>query len=74
MVIRPCLLFHVSQVAWLQWAFLCIHPFGDGNGRVSRIISSLPLIKLYLPPVVVLKAKKQQYFECLDAADRSGNN
>jgi Fic family protein len=61
------------KVAWLQWAFLCIHPFVDGNGRVARLISSLPLLKLFPPPVVVLKEKKQEYFNCLDIADRQGN-
>jgi Fic family protein len=40
------------KVAWLQWAFLRIHPIDDdGNGRVSRIICSIPLCQLDLPPV-----------------------
>lgn len=60
------------QAAWLQWAFLCIHPFGDGNGRVARIISSVPLVKEGLPPIVVVKSKKDEYFRCLDIADRQG--
>ena len=51
---------------------MVIHPFGDGNGRVGRIVSSLPLIKHNLPPVVVLKDKKDQYFNTLLEADCSG--
>lgn len=58
------------KVAWLQYAFLAIHPFGDGNGRVARIISSLPLLKMNLSPVVVRKEVKEEYFVCLNAVDK----
>eukprot|EP01089_Gocevia_fonbrunei_P011542 TRINITY_DN2497_c0_g1_i1.p1 TRINITY_DN2497_c0_g1~~TRINITY_DN2497_c0_g1_i1.p1 ORF type:complete len:464 (-),score=36.66 TRINITY_DN2497_c0_g1_i1:23-1414(-) len=58
------------QAAWLQWAFLRIHPFEDGNGRVGRIISSIPLSKARLPPVVVpTTCKLDRYFEALRVAD-----
>src|SRR3990167_6658328 len=58
------------QAAWLQWAFLRIHPFEDGNGRVGRIISSIPLNKIDLPPIVVTTADKQEYFNALQVADK----
>ena len=45
------------KAAWIQWAFLRIHPFEDGNGRVSRIVSSLPLYKIHMPPIVVKTEK-----------------
>ena len=61
------------KVAWMQWAFLRIHPFADGNGRVARIISSLPLCKLHLPPVAVSQGNKGAYFESLHIADRENN-
>lgn len=61
------------KVAWLQWAFLRIHPFADGNGRVSRIISSIPLYKLHLPPVVVHQNHKSPYFQAIHQADRESN-
>ena len=63
--------YHAS--AWLQWAFLAIHPFADGNGRVARLISSIPLIKAYLPPVAVVSKSQEKYFKCLTIADRTGN-
>ena len=55
--------------AWLQHAFLKIHPFGDGNGRVGRMISSIPLLKAGLPPVFVSVENKFEYFDALIAAD-----
>ena len=61
------------KAAWLQWAFLRIHPFEDGNGRVSRIISSIPLLKINLPPIVVNPKNKLNYFAAIHEADRSDN-
>ncbi|CAM6084453.1 unnamed protein product [Calypogeia fissa] len=57
--------------AWLQRTFLRIHPFADGNGRVARIISSVPLLKAGLPPVFVSSARKASYFEKLIEADKT---
>ncbi|KAJ3010074.1 hypothetical protein HKX48_007594 [Thoreauomyces humboldtii] len=59
--------------AWCQFAFLRIHPFADGNGRVARIISSIPLLLAGLPPIVVSAARKSEYFDCLDEADTKGD-
>ena len=59
--------------AWIQWMFLWIHPFVDGNGRVARMISSIPLLKLGLPPVVVIKDTKSTYFKALASADVDHN-
>lgn len=62
-----------AKCAWIQWAFLSIHPFEDGNGRVSRIISSIPLLKLGLPPVVVHASDKLDYFQALQCADEDAD-
>lgn len=59
--------------AWIQFAFVRIHPFADGNGRVSRLLSSIPLILNDLPPVYVSKASKPKYLRALIAADTSGD-
>jgi Fic family protein len=59
--------------AWLQWAFLAIYPFEDGNGRVARIISSLPLSQVSLPLVIVRQSNKEKYFRALQSADREAN-
>jgi Fic family protein len=51
--------------------FLCIHPFRDGNGRVSRLLSLLCLYKLnfhvgkYVSLERIIEENKQSYYEAL---------
>lgn len=61
------------QCAWLQWAFLRIHSFDDGNGHLARITSSIPLAKCQLPPVVVYQVRKIQLFHALRGADENSD-
>eukprot|EP01033_Poteriospumella_lacustris_P015837 gene15837-gene16674 len=61
------------KAAWMQWAFCRIHPFEDGNGRVSRILASVPLCKYGLPPIVVTPEYKSEYFAALHQADRQND-
>lgn len=63
--------------AYVMWRLNWIHPFADGNGRTSRIVSYLVLsIKLgYLIPGTntipdQITSNRDPYFEALDAADR----
>jgi len=46
-----------------------IHPFADGNGRIARIIASIPLLKAHLPPLFVATESKKLYFAALEAGD-----
>lgn len=61
------------KAAWIQWAFCRIHPFEDGNGRISRILASIPLCKHNLPVIVVTSEFKTDYFAVLHKADREGS-
>lgn len=52
-----------------------IHPFSDGNGRTSRLLMNLLLLKSGYPPVVIRPEDKPAYFDALDATrnnDRPG--
>jgi Fic family protein len=64
--------------AYVMWRLNWIHPFTDGNGRTSRIISYLILcVKLgyVLPgsPTIPQQIQKDrtEYFDALDHADRT---
>ena len=55
--------------AWIHFAFVRIHPFADGNGRMARMIASIPLLRAQLPPIYVSKESKTRYFAALKHAD-----
>jgi Fic family protein len=62
--------FHPLLVAALfHYRFVCIHPFDDGNGRVSRLLMNYVLLKQGYPPVVIKSADKNNYLRALYAAD-----
>lgn len=50
--------------------FVAIHPFGDGNGRVSRLILNIILMKAGYPIVVILKNDRVKYYKALQKADK----
>jgi Fic family protein len=55
--------------SWLHHAFVSIHPFQDGNGRIARLITSLVLIKHGLFPLTVKRFEKKKYIDALESAD-----
>lgn len=63
--------------------FLCIHPFNDGNGRMSRLLTLLLLYRAgyivgqYISIEKAIADTKETYYEVLQQADRgwhSGEN
>jgi Fic family protein len=66
----------IHLAAYLMWRLNWIHPFADGNGRTSRIISYVVLsirAGAVLPgtPTIpdYIVDNRQPYFDALDAAD-----
>lgn len=57
--------------------FLAIHPFQDGNGRLSRILTNLLLLRagyefvLYSSHERFVEANKEHYYICLREAQKS---
>lgn len=45
--------------------FIHIHPFADGNGRLARLVSNLPLLRAGLPPIIIPKEWSQEYIALL---------
>lgn len=54
--------------------FLCIHPFNDGNGRMSRLLTLLLLYKAgyivgkYISMEMLIEKTKETYYEALQAS------
>ncbi|KAF8194652.1 fido domain-containing protein [Pholiota molesta] len=64
-----------ASAAWISHVFVTIHPFEDGNGRLSRILSSIPLLKSGLPLLCVPAFFKSSYHNILNSirANRDGD-
>lgn len=58
----------VERAARVHAAFVGIHPFVDGNGRTSRLLMNLELMKSGFPPVVITVEQRLRYYEALDKA------
>jgi Fic family protein len=58
----------IERAARVHADFVKIHPFVDGNGRTSRLLMNLELLKSGFPPVVLPVEKRLDYYEALDAA------
>lgn len=64
--------------------FLCIHPFNDGNGRMSRLLTLLLLYRAgfivgkYISIEMLIEKSKDSYYEALQASSQDwhedGNN
>lgn len=60
--------------------FLCIHPFNDGNGRMSRILTTLLLYKSryvvgkYISLEKKIHSNKEEYYDALQAASENWHN
>ena len=56
--------------------FLCIHPFNDGNGRMSRLLTLLLLYKAgyivgkYISIEKVIETSKDTYYEALQSSSQ----
>lgn len=59
----------IELAAKLHHKFVLIHPFDDGNGRISRLLINYVLLKNNLPPIVIKTKDKKNYLNALNQAD-----
>ena len=58
----------IELASFVHIEFVKIHPFLDGNGRTSRLLMNLELIKAGFPPVVIELEDRLEYYKTLDIA------
>jgi Fic family protein len=70
----------VHLAAYLMWRVNWIHPFSDGNGRTSRVVSYLVLcvrLRQRLPGITTIPDRiannKKPYYDALEKADDGWN-
>lgn len=60
----------VLQASYAHYAFVVVHPFADGNGRVARALASVYTYRSHSIPLLVLVDNRNEYISALEAADR----
>ncbi len=60
----------VLQASYVHYAFVCIHPFADGNGRVARALAAVYTYRAASIPLLILVEKRRAYLDALEEADR----
>lgn len=63
----------LERAAKVHADFVGIHPFIDGNGRTSRLLMNLELLKAGYPPSVITVDNRLAYYESLDQWMAYGN-
>ncbi len=67
-------------IALFIYEFLSIHPFQDGNGRLSRLITTLLLLKhgyqfvIYMSFENIIEKKKKEYYSALVSGQLNRNS
>lgn len=67
--INPILL-----AAAFHYEFVRIHPFDDGNGRMSRLLMNFILMRFGYPPAVIKTEEKENYYTALQLSDAQENS
>ena len=62
----------VLQASYAHYAFVSIHPFADGNGRVARALASVYTYRALSVPLVILAEHRTEYRAALERADARG--
>ncbi|KAJ7171075.1 fido domain-containing protein [Mycena filopes] len=62
-----------AVASWLHLVLAGCHPFDDGNGRVTRLVASIPLLIAGYPPISISLNQRAVYFQAINEA-HNGNH
>jgi Fic family protein len=63
----------IEEIALAHEHFELIHPFGDGNGRIGRLIMVHQFLTLGILPPLIDRHNKALYYAALEKAQTKGN-
>ena len=63
----------IIRASLLHGELVKIHPFIDGNGRTSRLVMNLSLMKDGYVPIIIKNEDRLKYYEALDKAHVSND-
>ncbi|HLC76852.1 MAG TPA: Fic family protein [archaeon] len=63
----------VELAALVHYRFVSIHPFGDGNGRISRILMNFILHKHSFPMLDISYKNRDIYYTALERSQKGKN-
>jgi Fic family protein len=64
----------IEKAALFHYRFVKIHPFDDGNGRLSRLLMNVILMQAGFPPCVIKNKNRKRYLTALEQADETGDH
>ena len=64
----------IDAYARTHAGFTSIHPFYDGNGRLARLLSNLPVLFAGFPPIVIPVETREDYLKALWDYERGNSD
>lgn len=63
----------IERATILHGEFVKIHPFLDGNGRISRLLLNFELMRNNYPPIIIEKEERFIYYDVLEKGLLTGD-
>ncbi|MBT4327098.1 MAG: Fic family protein [Candidatus Nitrosopelagicus sp.] len=64
----------VELACIVHYNFINIHPFGDGNGRITRLLVNYILLKYNYPLMLIQNKDRKAYFKSLERSQLEDNS